>query len=111
MRRPKPATSVWLIEERNKAKMKPLDVAEAIDVAESTVRGWEAGRSIKSDNRRALERLFGVEAPAESVPPEDLRDLIAVLSALVDELRAGRLAQEHRNTGFPAIPRSSSNTP
>jgi len=67
----------------------PADIARLLDVAESTVRGWEAGRSISAEHIAKLETLFGVAAPTR---PEasDMAELIRAIRDLVEEMRLAR---------------------
>lgn len=91
-RRPKPPQSTWLIEQRKRRGWRPEDVADRLDVAVATIRGWESGRGIGPDSMTRLEMLFGVQSPA--VGQAGQPDLAAALTALVEELRAMRQERE-----------------
>lgn len=83
----KPALSLWLVDARKAAAMKPHDVANAVGVAEETVRGWESGRGIGPESLAKLRGLFG-EPPAARQGPAG--DLAAAITDLVDELQLWR---------------------
>lgn len=91
----KPALSLWLIDHRKAATMKPADVARAVGVSEDTVRGWEAGRGIGPDSLPALEELFGEPAPAAGTGYAG-GDLAAAITALVGELQQWRTEDRER---------------
>lgn len=90
--KPKAPLTTWLIRHRKSRGMGTLDIAKAIGVADTTVRGWESGRGIGADNLPALESLFGELAP-DHLPVGDQAALVAAINALVDELRLERAAQ------------------
>ncbi len=69
MRAPKKPLSAWIVTNR---EAQPTDdgkgwtsgdLARRLGVSDSTVRGWEAGRSVSEGNLELMERLFGVTAP------------------------------------------------
>lgn len=63
VRKPKSPVSAWIVEQRTRQEWKSEELARRLSVSDSTVRGWEAGRSVSDPNLRAMERLFGVQAP------------------------------------------------
>ena len=65
MRKPKSPVAAWIVEQRKARGWKSEELAQRLDVAESTVRSWESGRGVSPDNIDRLERLFGVEAPGD----------------------------------------------
>ena len=79
--------------------MKPTEVAQRLGVAETTVRGWEAGRSIAPDNVAALEALFGVPAPDQPAAVAGEGALLTAIRELVEELRLSRQEQARWNRG------------
>jgi len=79
--------------------MKPTEVAQRLGVAETTVRGWEAGRSIAPDNVAALEALFGTPAPDQATAVAGENDLLTAIRELVEELRLSRQEQSRWNRG------------
>ena len=85
----KPALALWVIRHRKALGMKPPDVARAVGASADTVRGWESGRGIGPDFLRALETLFGEEAPNGGGGSPN-GDLAAAISALVDALDRDR---------------------
>jgi transcriptional regulator with XRE-family HTH domain len=91
--------SLWLIDNRKRLGHKPADVAARVGVSETTVRGWEAGRSIGASSVAALEGYFGVEAPRER-EPVNLDDLVAAMRELIAELRAEREARSEWERGL-----------
>lgn len=56
-----------------------------------TIRGWEAGASPSAAAIRAMEGIFGQDAPEA---PSEAAELAAILSELVGEVRLSRVAQE-----------------
>lgn len=82
MRKPrsaKPATALWVADNTRRIGLTPADVARRLDVAESTVRGWESGRGISEQYVPDLERIFGVPAPAREEPAADQTALVAAI--------------------------------
>jgi transcriptional regulator with XRE-family HTH domain len=61
VRKPKSALSAWVVEQRNRQDpaWKSEELARRLGVAESTVRGWESGRTISPANLVALEGVPG----------------------------------------------------
>lgn len=116
MRKPrtaKPAMSLWLADNTDRLGLTPADVAVRVGVSESTVRGWEAGRSIGSASVAALERMFGLDAPEHEGAAGDQNALVlalatqaAAISDLVAELRLARLEQAEWNRGVQDVVRS-----
>jgi transcriptional regulator with XRE-family HTH domain len=98
VQKPKPPLSAWLIHQRKERGWKPLDVAQRLDVAEVTVRGWESGRSIRADTVGELERLFGVTAPGSALPPQQ-----AELGVLLPLLERQALAAERQADAAEAL--------
>lgn len=85
VQKPKPPQSAWLIRHRKERGWKPADVAQRLDVAEVTVRGWESGRSIRADTLAQMERLFGEEAPGhETTAPEGTVALIQAMTRAME---------------------------
>lgn len=99
---PKPAVSAWIASERKRLGWKSEELARRMraagyEVADTTVRTWEAGRRPSQENLEALERLFSSRVPAEPQPTGDISALVAALTAqteaingLVRELAAAR---------------------
>lgn len=96
----KPPFSAWLSAERRRHGLKVDEVARRLrelgfPAEESTYRTWEAGRRPAQETVVALERMFGTAAPGEDAAAQgDVAAAIdrqtAVITALVDELRAAR---------------------
>jgi transcriptional regulator with XRE-family HTH domain len=87
VRKPKPPLSAWIVEQRNRQTpiWKSEELARRLGVSDSTVRGWEAGRSVSEPNLVAMERLFGVEAPGRDQSSPD--DVAAALDRQTDVFR------------------------
>jgi transcriptional regulator with XRE-family HTH domain len=112
VRKPKSAVSAWIVEQRNRQDpaWKSEELARRLGVAESTVRGWESGRTISDANLIALERLFGVEAPGGRADQPGGGDVAAaidrqtdVMRELLDEFRASRLDRERLQSLADAV--------
>src|SRR3954452_18382300 len=95
VRKPKSPVSAWIVEQRKRhdPAWKSEELARRLGVAESTVRGWESGRTVSGDNLAALERLFGVESPgaradqaADGDVARAIRDQTEIMRQLVEEL-------------------------
>lgn len=109
MRKPrtaKAAVNLWLIDNSDRLGLKPADVARRIDVSETTVRGWEAGRSVGAGSLYKLEQLFGTEAPVPHDTPGDIAALVDAITDLVSELRQTRLEQAEWNAGVQEVVRA-----
>lgn len=98
-RKPKSALSLWIVEQR---EAQPTEdgkgwtsgqLADKLGVSDSTVRGWEAGRSVSSDNLAQLERLFGVEAPGRDEPNDGQALVAAAIRDQTDRMEAAIQAQ------------------
>lgn len=88
VRKPKAPLSAWIVEQRKRLGWKSEELAARLDVAESTVRGWESGRSVSADSLARMERAFGVQAPGTNEPGAgDPAGLMAAMTAAL--LRAG----------------------
>jgi hypothetical protein len=71
VRKPKSAVSAWIVEQRNRQDpaWKSEELARRLGVAESTVRGWESGRTIsrcEPGRARAAVRRRGARAGERS---------------------------------------------
>lgn len=83
MRTPKKPLSAWIVTNREAQPTEDGkgwtsgELARRLGVSDSTVRGWEAGRSVSEGNLELMERLFGVTAPGHEEPS----DLAAMLQA------------------------------
>lgn len=94
MSRPKPPLSAWLIRHRKRLGLTPADIARQLDVAETTVRGWEAGRPIRSENIDALAVVFGEEAPERSRTSDDSLVIALTRQAAAIEALAVAIQQD-----------------
>jgi transcriptional regulator with XRE-family HTH domain len=81
VRKPKTPTAAWIVENRRRLGWKSEELAQRLDVSDSTVRGWESGRSVSADNLDRLEREFGRTAPGRDEPDGDLATAIRELTA------------------------------
>lgn len=80
----KSLVSLWIAAERKRLNWKAEELGRRLreagyEVADTTIRTWEAGRRPSAENIAGLERLFGVQAPAE---PETGTDQAAVVAAI-----------------------------
>jgi hypothetical protein len=85
-RRPKPEASRWLIDQRKRRGWKPEDLADRLDIAVATVRGWESGRGIGPESLMRLEALFGVQSPDTSVSTAGSDAVAAAINRQTDML-------------------------
>lgn len=116
-RTPKAPLPLWIVENREAQPSEDGkgwtsgELAARLGVADSTVRGWETGRSVSEDNIRAMERLFGTQAPGHDEPSSGDPQLVAALLEqaaairdLVEELRLSRAGQvEATEIAFQAL--------
>lgn len=103
MRKPKAPLAAWIVAQR-KAQIPPWkaeELAARLGLSDSTVRGWESGRSVSPDNLDALERLFGLQAPGRDQQSGDA--LVGAIGELVAELRAARAEQAAWNEGVQGM--------
>lgn len=88
--------NLWLIDQTRHRGWRVEDVATRLDVSPSTVRGWEAGRSISPDNIARLEVVFGVKAPTTGSAGSDTptAELVALMARQVEAAERQAIAQE-----------------
>lgn len=89
MGRPKSPIKAWIVEQRKAHGWKSDELAQRLDVSESTVRGWEAasGGQPKAENIDALERVFGVTFSGRDEPPGDQAAIVAAVREQTEAIR------------------------
>jgi transcriptional regulator with XRE-family HTH domain len=105
-RRPKPEASRWLIDQRKRRGWKPEDLADRLDIAVATVRGWESGRGIGPESLMRLEALFGVQSPTAEPAQGDLAAAViraAEIQAAATDRQTAVLQQIARLLGARAV--------
>jgi transcriptional regulator with XRE-family HTH domain len=103
VRKPKSPLAAWIVDQRKRLGWKSEELAARLDVAESTVRGWESGRSVSAESITRLERAFGVEAPgSHDSTGGDVAGAIREQAASNDRLAEAMQAQAEAFTTLAA---------